>query len=727
MKRLNKFKASNSINNVLLLVFLFLALVFTSYYYFNSYKEKMILNAKNNYQLNINYLNSKVHNNILNSGKNIIEEEVNKVLESTLFDSIEIENNRFVFNKEKLIKATPNFDDKSWTIAEIVIDARYGFIKKIDKTSLYEFMASSNYEKSQPINIRYQVYKKNEIKNFIIKLDFSNIKFSKENKETSFLWIDSLITIDTPLNKIEDIVVDNINLATISYTLNNNSLKEELQSFLIHIIIFNLIIYLPILFILGFYHKYIFKKYVTQPVVYINSYLDDILDNKFSALDKGQFEGTTEIKELTTKVSKVSSKIATLKNEINANKDSLEKKTYADTLTGLPNKFIFDFDIKSMFVTSTSAYIFIIRIDNLAQLSKKHDSGYINNFIETYSNIVKNIIFNISKTNLKMYRFYGSEFAIIAKNMNFEESKQMCESIIAEISDRMPFIYDAPDDLIHIGGTSFDLYGSIDSVLASANNAYKISKDKGENSYHIISEKDIEKDYTSINNNVIEVINKNEFDIDFVLDSYLFDNPDILVMSEVSPQLYDHNNEKISIGSFIAVAQKLKIADKFDKEVIEKTINLIKEKNTKHEISINLSISSIENKEFILWLREILLENKEIMKYIVFSITSYSAYLHKKVFEKFVSEVHDIGAKILLKRYKTDEYPLNQLEELKLDYIRISKDYTSNFTNDIVKKHKVKNIIIFGELNNINIMADSVKLEADYDLLERLGTYATTR
>ncbi|MAD41928.1 MAG: hypothetical protein CL623_06005 [Arcobacter sp.] len=725
-KRLNKFRESNSINNILLLIFLFLALVFTSYYYFNSYKEKILINAKDNYQLNINYLNSKVHNNILKSDKNIIELEVNKVLESTLFDLIEIEHDRFIFSKEKLINTTPNFDDKSWAIAEIVIDARYGFIKKIDKTSLYEFMASSNYEKSQPINIRYQVYKKNEIKNFITKLDFSNIKLEKENKDDSFSWIDSLITIDIA-NKIEDIVIDNINIATISYSLNSKKVKAELQSFLIHIIIFNLIIYLPILFMLGFYHKFIFRKYVTKPVLYINNYLDDILDNKFAALDKSQFEGTKEIKELTTKVSKVSSKIATLKNEINVNKDSLEKKTYSDTLTGLPNKYIFDFDIKSMFVTSTSAYVFILRIDSLVELSKKYDSGYINNFIETYSNIIKNIIFNINKTNLKMYRFYGSEFAIVAKDMNFEESQQMCEAIIKEISDRIPFIYDVPDDLIHIGGTSFDLYGSLESVLASANSAYKVSKEKGISSYYIISEKDIEKDYTSINNNVIEVITKAEFEIDLVLDTYLFDNPDILVMNEVSPQLYDHNNEKLSIGSFIAVSQKLKLADKFDKLVIEKTINLIKEKQINHELSINLSISSVENSEFMIWLRDILEENEAIKKYIVFSITSYSAYLHRKSFEKFVSDVHNMGAKILIKRYKTDEYPLNKLEEVKLDYIRMDKDYTNNFTNDVVKKHKVKNIVIFGELNSIKIMADSVKLESDYDLLERFGTYATTR
>lgn len=726
MKRLNRFTDSSSKNNTILLVFLFITLLFTSYFYFTSYKEKVLIQAKNNYELNINYLNSKVNNNILDFNKTIIKKEIKKVLETTLFDEIKIEYSKFIFNKESLINATPNFDDKSWDIAEIVVDARYGFIKRLEKSSLYQFVATRSYNKEQPINIRYQVYKKNEITNFITKIDFSNINLKRDDKNEFSSWFSSLITIDTS-NKLHEVKIDNVNVAVISYKLNSNKIKSELQSFLVNIIIFDLIIYLPLLFILGFYHKLIFKKYVTNPVTYINKYLDDILEDKFTVLDKGQFEGTKEIKELTKKVSKVSSKMAALRNEINANKESIEKKNYTDSLTGLPNRSIFDFDIKSMFISSINAYVFTIKIDKLSQITENHDSEYINSFIESYSNIIKNVIFKISKTDMKMYRFYGSEFAIIARNINLEQAQQMCEEIIEEISDRMPFIYDVPDDLIHIGGTVFDLYGSLDTVLDSLTNAYEVSKEKGINTYYIIGEKDIEKNYSLIDNNVIEVINNANFEIDFVLDSFLFDDPEVLAMNELSPQLYDHEGKKLSIGSFVSVAQKLKIADQFDKVVILKAINYIKEKEITHEIAINLSINSLENEEFITWLENTFNENEKITKNIVFSITSYSAYLHKEIFVKFIKEVHKIGAKILLKRYKTDEYPLNQLEDLNLDYIRINKDYTNNFTNDIVKKHKVKNIIIFGELNNINIITDSVNLQTDYDFLERLGTYATSR
>ena len=725
-KKLNRFTQNSSNNTAIILVIFFLVLLLSGYVLFVEYKNKILNGAKNNYTLNINYLNSKIENEILNFDKNIIKKEISDVMKTGLFNSIEIEYNKFVFDKNSLIDSTNNFGDKSWKIAEVVVDARYGYIDSLPKSSLYEFVNNSNFNKLQPINIRYQVYKKNEIKNFITKLEYSNINIKSEKRDESSSWIDSLITIDTS-NKTFEIKKEGFSLATVVYNLNDNQIRRDLQSFLLKLIFLNLIIFIPILFVVGFYHKYLFKKYVLNPVTYINEYLDNILKNKFSILDKNQFEGTKEIKELTTKISKVSSKLASLKNELNANKESLEQKLSSDTLTGLPNKSIFDFDIKSMFVSSVHGYIFVIKVDKLSEISKNHDSGYINNFIESYTNIIKNIIFKISKTDMKMYRFYGSQFAIIGKNINIEQVRTICDEIIEEISERMPIIYDVPDDLIHIGVTSFDLYGSLDSVLGSANDAYEISKEKGINSYYIIGDEDIEKNYELIDNNVIEVINRADFNIDFILDSYLFDNPEVLVMNEVVPKLFDENNKRLPIGSFVSVAQKLNIADKFDKIVIEKVIEYIKEKEVTHEIAINLSISSISDKTFLKWLENKLNENSELKKQIVFSITAYTAYLHKDEFVNFVADVNRIGAKIILKRYQTDEYPLNQLENLKIDYIRMHKDYTSNFTNDIVKKHKVKNILIFAELNNINIIADSVMLDLDYDLLERLGTFATSR
>lgn len=727
MKKIrNKFSDTSSSNTIIILISFSLILVLSSFVFFKGYKENLVNNFNINYDLNVNYLNSKLDKYVLSNDKKNIENEIKKRINTKLFNSITLEYNKFFISKNSLIDSSKNFNDKSWDIAEVIVDARYGHIAKVKKTDLFEFIPSNSFDISQAINIRYQVYKKNEIKNIITKFYFSNIKTDNQINSSVTTLVDSFVVLNTE-DRIHEIKIEDNLIATIVYKIDTLLLRKELQSFLIKLLIFTSILFLPVLFLIGFYHKYIFKKYVTEPVDYLNSYLDNILNNKFMVLDKNKLEGTKEIKELTKKVTKVSTKIASLKNELNVNKESLELKVSTDGLTGLPNKDIFDFDIKTMFVSLVKGYIFIVRIDELSKLSTNHDSGYINSFVESYVNIIKNIIFKHSKTDMKLYRFYGSQFAITAKNINIDEARNMCEEIIEELLDRMPDIYDVPEDLVQIGGTAFDLYGSLETVIASANHAYEESKEKGVNSYHIYGEKDIEKNYSLLDNSVVEVIEKADFKISFVLDSYSFDDPEKLVMTEVTPKLFDHDNKKIPIGSFISVAQKLNLADSFDKIVINKTIEFIKEHGFSHEVAINLSISSIEDESFMKWLDETLKENETVLDKIVFSITSYTAYLHKDTFIKFIEDIHKIGAKVLLKRYKTDEYPLTSLDELELDYIRMNKDYTINFTHDIVKKHKVKNIIIYAELNNIKVITDSVSLDLDYDLLERLGTYATSR
>ena len=707
-----------------LAVFTFVAFIICSLIFFYSYKNDLEEKTFNKYRLNIDYLNVKINNKISHSNKNILIDEIKNSMKSDIFESVSIKMKRFIFDKNILIDNSKDFDDKSWNIAEVVVDARYGYINKIPKSSLFEFISSDEFDPSQEISIRYQVYKKSLIKNILTKLKFSDIEIIDEENKYEKDWMDLFVDIGIE-NRVYDIKIDGIIVGSIHYKLNNNLLNNELKIFLIKLLFFNFLLFSPTLFVLGFYHKYLYKNYVIDPIVNINDYLENILKENYVAFNDKELTKTKEIKELSKKATKISVKLASLRNEINENKDSLEEKATTDALTGLPNKSIFDSDIKTMFVSSIPGFIFIIKLDELAKISKEHDSGYINNYIESFTNTIKNIIFKYSKTDMKLFRFYGSQFAIIAKNIDNQTATKMCEEIIDELTDILPTIYDIPEDIIQIGGTPFDLYGSLDTILDSANNAYSVAKQKGPNSFHITKETDISVNYTLIDNSVIEVINNENFTLDYIMDSYLFDDPNKVVMKEVSPQIYDHNNEKIAIGSFVAIAQKLKLAEKFDKQVILKVIEDIKNAAFSYEVAVNLSINSLDNKDFRIWLTSLLKENKDITKSIVFSVTAYTANLKKDIFIDFAKDIHSSGGKILIKRYKTDEYPLEELDFV--DYIRMNKDYTANFVNDMVKKHKVKNILIFGELNDIRIIADSVKLDADYELLDRFGAYATSR
>ena len=198
-------------------------------------------------------------------------------------------------------------------------------------------------------------------------------------------------------------------------------------------------------------------------------------------------------------------------------------------------------------------------------------------------------------------------------------------------------------------------------------------------------------------------------------------------MRELKPILKDEEGNILPIGSFIAISEKLKLNKNFDKQVILKALEYIKNNKIEYKIAINLSIKTISDDEFIEFLNKLLHENKNIVNNILFSITSYSASVYKKQFIEFVKQLNKLNFEILIKRFKTKEYSLEELSEIKINYIKIDKDLTQNIHNDLIKKHRIKNIIVYAEVNEIKIIVENVESDQDYKFLSRLDLYAVNR
>ena len=62
-----------------------------------------------------------------------------------------------------------------------------------------------------------------------------------------------------------------------------------------------------------------------------------------------------------------------------------------------------------------------------------------------------------------------------------------------------------------------------------------------------------------------------------------------------------------------------------------------------------------------------------------------------------------------------------------INYIKIDKELTQNIHNDVIKKHKVKNIIIFAEINDIKVLVENIESDRDYLYLNKLDLYAVNR
>jgi EAL domain-containing protein (putative c-di-GMP-specific phosphodiesterase class I) len=198
-------------------------------------------------------------------------------------------------------------------------------------------------------------------------------------------------------------------------------------------------------------------------------------------------------------------------------------------------------------------------------------------------------------------------------------------------------------------------------------------------------------------------------------------------MQEAFTNIKDKDNNSIPIGTFVSIAEKYEKIVDFDKKVIEKVIRHIIVKNIEHDISINLSLESINNTTFIAWIKNKILENKNIASQLVFSVTSYAVAKNVDKFKFFADEIHNCGAKVIIKRFETKFIPLSNLKDFNLNYIRLARDYTCDINRDYSKQSFIESISELATLLNIKVLAENVKSEEDIEFLRKYNLYAVSR
>ncbi len=482
-------------------------------------------------------------------------------------------------------------------------------------------------------------------------------------------------------------------------------------------------IYALIAFIISIAILFIFVQYILKPLKKLEKLAISIASGKFGIIK--ELPWTTEIKAVAIAFNDMSTKIEAIINRLNNTLENLSQKLSNDDLTGLCLKQNFETDMKKMFINKSTGYVFVIKITDLASFAKSHTTNEVNNFIKKFAQILKHTKLNENiKTNA--YRFFGSEFALIAKNANYEDAinlSKLLQKNFEELSKEFN-----KKEIVHIGGTPFNPIGTTPEILQSATQAYEKATLIGTNEFFITDTNELSRDMESWRDLVFDIINNSKFDVNYIGNCQTLNTNDLkIVMQEAFTNIKDKDENNIPIGTFVSIAEKYEKIVEFDKKVIEKVIGHILINSIKHDISINLSLESINNTAFIAWIKNKILEHRNIASQLVFSATAYAVAKNEDKFKFFADEIHKCGAKIIIKRFETKFIPLGNLKDFNLDYIRLARDYTCDISKDYSKESFIESISDLAVLLNIKVFAENVKEDEDLKFLEKHNLYAVSR
>ena len=677
-----------------------------------------------------------------------IESTINAIANRGFYKEIRLENTFFSIKDSDLIKNDKELSTEKWEITNVRVDEKIGKIEVLtsissmeneldalernekiveDKTpkqgieNTYIFTPSENFKNNDKVIISFtakNVVGKKLEKSVSLNIDKVLVKVSRDVKFNYIpQWFINLIPIE--LDETSSEISNGWQTTAIIYVSANAGdayakLYDQAKS---------AILYAIIAFAISMIILFIFVQYLLKPLKKLEKLANSIASGKFGTIKK--LPWTTEIKTVAIAFNDMSTKIEAVINRLNHTLENLSKKLSNDELTGLSLKQNFETDMKKMFINKSVGYVFVIKIADLAAFAKSHTTNEVDDFIKRFGEILKETKLNEgSKANA--YRFFGSEFALITKNFTYEDAvnyTKLLQKKFEELGKEFN-----KKEIVHIGGTPFNPIGTIPEILQSATQAYEKATLIGTNEFFITDTNELSRDMESWRSLVFDIINNSKFDVNYIGDSELLTAQNKkIVMQEAFTNIKDKDGNNIPIGTFVSIAEKYEKIVDFDKKVIEKVIKHIISNNIRHDIAINLSLESINNTAFIAWIKNKILDNKNIASQLVFSVTSYAVAKNVDKFKFFADEVHKCGAKIIIKRFESKFIPLNNLKDFNLDYIRLARDYTNDVYKDYSKQSFIQSISELGTLLNIKVLAENVKNDEDMEFLKKYNLYAVSR
>ncbi|MEE9336987.1 MAG: LapD/MoxY N-terminal periplasmic domain-containing protein [Methylococcaceae bacterium] len=454
------------------------------------------------------------------------------------------------------------------------------------------------------------------------------------------------------------------------------------------------------------------------------------IDHMALAIAKGKFETidelpwTTETKNVTRSMNMMSRRMDGVITNLNVKLTGIGRKLQQDELTGLHKKSSFETDLKHLFESDIDAFIFIIKIDGLNELVKEWDSDAVDQFLKYFAQILIDVPKASEACDISVYRFFGSEFALLVKNAKTEEVEEIAKNLsssFTEIGEK----YKKPD-IAHIGVVPFNPVDSVEGILLAANEAYEKAHIIGQNSYSIRSNEDQAKDIADWKALVFSVVDNHDYSVRYVdpVESFQTEKT---IMKESFLDIFDKQGETVSIATFISIAEKFSKIVELDKGVILTVIDHIKSLQIQHALAINLSTRTVKNSAFRSWLADLIGENKSLSQQLVFNLSAYAVAKEVKVYKEFIDFVHQLNAKVMIKRFEIRSLSPENAKILKPDYIRLARDLGHNVSSDQEKRAFIETMQEICELLDISILAENVQAEIDFNCLRDIGITGISR
>lgn len=427
---------------------------------------------------------------------------------------------------------------------------------------------------------------------------------------------------------------------------------------------------------------------------------------------------TRDLRRVVEVMNKMSMKVRQMFLEQESLAEMLRAETLLDPVTGIGNRRYFDSRLENLIRSPEEFYsgiLFLIVLEDFGEFNEKAGFGAGDDMLRNIAQGLKSMA--EERGGGILARFSGANFVLLVPNMVRDEAGQVAERVTSLLRNAFP--ESESGGIGHVGVAFFGKGMSSSELLSEADMALRTAQSQGPLGWHMF-DGNIAKTREAPGANYWRGLLESVIEEEGVV---LHFQP---VVSSSGDMLHHEvllrirrGDELVNAGVFMPMAENLGYSSRLDRLVVKKILELLGGADA-DKFAINLSIQSVTDHDFLIWLEGRMQSLGRNSASLRFEIPEYDVVRQLQAVDEFIARLGRFGCGFGVDHCGRGFASFGYLGFLKLDYLKIDGSYIRGIERERGNQFLVQAIARIAHEVDIKVIAEAVETVAERDALARL-------
>ena len=412
--------------------------------------------------------------------------------------------------------------------------------------------------------------------------------------------------------------------------------------------------------------------------------------------------------------------------ELEEKNKNLKHIAHHDSLTELPNRLLFldrlEQNIRYAKRHQKNVSILFLDLDRFKEVNDTfgHEAG--DKLLKSITQRLRSCVRDYDT----IARLGGDEFTIIIEGAKNKQLLSIIHKIIHNMKDPIHIDGNTMHTTFSIGISSYPEDGNTTEILLrNADTAMYKAKDKGRNTYEFYNTSMTEQvlKRVTLETDLREAIENNVFKA-YYQPKFNASTNQIIGMEALIR--WEHKTlGMIPPDEFIPLAEEIGLISKIDEWMMRHTLQTVntwyKEGIFTGQLSLNVSMKQLEDKNFVREVKQIISETSFNPKFLELEITENQIMKEPEATINILNNIKSLGVTISIDDFGTGYSSLSYLKRLPIDRLKIDKSFIQDIPADEDDTAIVQTIIVLAQSLKLDIIAEGVETIEQKDFLVASG------